>query len=1444
MPKFELYEIMDKKEYKNFLLENLPDDLYKSGREMTKRFEGFEDKVYLDKKGNATIGYGTNLEIPSNRDYFDPDVLTDIKPLEEKDASRVFDISYNQSIKDAISFVGKETFDKLDETRQEILIDMSYNLGLTKLNDFNRMRTALQKGDYNIAADEMIDSDWYTDVGDRSKELVGMMRPEIKFDNQQKESLSRERTPRFSLESIEEPKFQLEDVDDKPKTMGIGETYKRMGKTIYGATLKTAAKTAESLDFYANKISEATGLQKGGLFSYLSENWDYYGDELMKEGLTQGVVQKIYAGVGSLSWSLPMIMTTIKGMGAMGKHLGLGTYAAFEAGKEGKEEVAKEFTKGVLFQGTLRATSVLPMSIQVPTMSGLFAGSTWLEGGSTEDMISSGFLGAALSMMGKAPSWQEFLAPYRDAKFTKYKTLLDKTRNSSIEYLVKKGATREQAQSVMDSYLIYKSRQSANYKIPKKQLLNALKDIKAGKDIQLDPEYIGLLSDYHKQYYGRNYESKTTTKAPESISVIKGEKVPKTEIVGKKPVTPIVKPPDALSQQAKGKSLEVYSGGSEIVKEFREPANYGTLHGKVNRLGGGIYITESAEYAKYYGKEVTKASIPKNLNLLDLTVEKDIGKSASSKIIQAFKDKELYPNKGYDGYIKDGGEKILPTDTPSNVLEKIQDILGANSSIVLEKAGYDGVKDYEITTSAMIGLDKKAQGIVYNIFNPKNVTSIWEKAQEKLSTQKQKAKIHILAKEKALLTPEGKTRPGYRKLAQSMTGKKSVKDMTLEEAELFYKSLQGLPEPTYQKGKVVPPSIPTTKKIVPAGYFEQFKFKEPSFIQWLTPQTYYAELLGVKPIVEPLEIAKQEFDLQYREYSNSIDKMDKQINKLAKTPSKEIIKSKIKNIPTQAVAQMRDWLNEYEEAPPFLTDKQRDIFNWFRSLNKTMFVMENDIRRSLDLPEIKYRKAYVRHIADNMAREMLAGKYPFPQGLKYWSQQVVGKKIYNPMEMHRKLSDTLEDMWTKDLIHATKSMVYTALKEIKMSQPLRFFNEQLGVVSRDIKTYKDLTPEQREIYNEKIVMPAKTKRWLVDYVNQVIKGQETDLDESVNNIVTKTGLGGLFNKILSPFGRTIGRKPITHTFQNMGRLTIHGVMGGLRPRQLIRNKFQLTQNLALYSIKANVKGFFPANDHMKKLMSESLFLKTYTGFEELPTSIQGKLEKLSLAPFQWSAVSNVQQTMKVSYWDTMDLITNPKYKDLGWNDPQRTYQEEKGFVYPSEEAKLLKEMEFGTGVTQYHYIPLGMPQVFRHKALVPLTRLQSWWMNHFFKFNREAISRAITGETGYGAKVPWSRRINYLKYLILGGAILNTMDYERSFLFGAAPTYLPPTAQLMLGMYLYAVGDDRKKKQAKRQIYNAIKTFIPGYLSYKDFEALWSGKKNLEQFLFYKKPQPEYKGLQ
>ena len=116
---------------------------------------------------------------------------------------------------------------------------------------------------------------------------------------------------------------------------------------------------------------------------------------------------------------------------------------------------------------------------------------------------------------------------------------------------------------------------------------------------------------------------------------------------------------------------------------------------------------------------------------------------------------------------------------------------------------------------------------------------------------------------------------------------------------------------------------------------------------------------------------------------------------------------------------------------------------------------------------------------------------------------------------------------------------------------------------------------------------------------------------------------------------------------------------------------------------------------------------------------------------------------KTAYYDALELITNPKYKKYGWANSERTYTEEKGFLYPDEKQKLLDEMEFGAGVTQYHYIPMAMPGVFNYKAATPLTRLQSWWMNYFFKFHRESANRFFKGETREGLKMPWSRRVGW-----------------------------------------------------------------------------------------------------
>jgi len=692
------------------------------------------------------------------------------------------------------------------------------------------------------------------------------------------------------------------------------------------------------------------------------------------------------------------------------------------------------------------------------------------------------------------------------------------------------------------------------------------------------------------------------------------------------------------------------------------------------------------------------------------------------------------------------------------------------------------------------------------------------------------AEVQKVLDKKAFISEKGKIKPGARLLAKQFIGKTNINKMTEEELAKYARLLRKLPEPRMVHGRLVPPSIPRTTALTRPGQFER-RFQKPTPVMFVTDQSYYAEKLGVKSIVEPLEKAKVRFDLEYRSAANELDKQGKLIDKAGRTTGRERIAAKVKNIPTRARVEMGQLLDSYEEAPAGLSPEKKKVFNWFRRLTRATLEKQNEARSKLDMPPIKGRKAYMRHIATDISKEMLAGRYPFPEGVKFWSSRVAGKKIFNPMEYQRKLEDDLYGLFTKDPVYASKAMMYNALKEIHLTQPLNFFNAQMSALGKDLPEYKNLSPEKKQQLQNSVI-PADTRRWLIDYVRTVIKGQQTQTDEWVNNLVNQSGLKGLINKALAPFGRTISRKPVTNFFQTVGRMQMASVIGP-RPKLITRNKFQLTHNLALYGLKANIRAFFPPNKELKSLLDESLFLKSYTGLEELPVDLAKKIEQIWHKGYQWSATSNAKQAMECAYWQAREWIDNPKYKKHGWK-PEH----------------LLREMEFGGSATQFQYIGMGMPQVFRHKSLIPATRLTSWWMNYFAKFHREALHRAFTGRPSWagpeGPTLPWSARLGWFRYLVLGGLILNTMGYTRSYMFGAAPTGWPPAMQFSWNLYLYIVtlgSEDKwkraKNKLAKKRMLNALKTFIPGYIAYKDVEAIWTGRKNLSSLFFYKKSEPQ-----
>ncbi len=81
------------------------------------------------------------------------------------------------AIKDAQRFMGgEENFGNLTNSQKKGLIDMSYNMGLTKLNRFKELRKALFKGDKMGAKREVLDSKYAReDVPSRALKNANLM---------------------------------------------------------------------------------------------------------------------------------------------------------------------------------------------------------------------------------------------------------------------------------------------------------------------------------------------------------------------------------------------------------------------------------------------------------------------------------------------------------------------------------------------------------------------------------------------------------------------------------------------------------------------------------------------------------------------------------------------------------------------------------------------------------------------------------------------------------------------------------------------------------------------------------------------------------------------------------------------------------------------------------------------------------------------------------------------------------------------------------------------------------------------------------------------------------------------------------------------------------------------------------------------------------------------
>lgn len=123
-----------------------------------KQHEGLRLKAYQDSEGVWTCGYGRNLQqLEITKEQAEVWLIEDAaKAIKELDRA----------------FPGWKDH---SETRQNVLIEMMFNLGAPRLAGFVNFWAALRAKDYKRAAQEMIASRWAKQVGQRAITLAARM---------------------------------------------------------------------------------------------------------------------------------------------------------------------------------------------------------------------------------------------------------------------------------------------------------------------------------------------------------------------------------------------------------------------------------------------------------------------------------------------------------------------------------------------------------------------------------------------------------------------------------------------------------------------------------------------------------------------------------------------------------------------------------------------------------------------------------------------------------------------------------------------------------------------------------------------------------------------------------------------------------------------------------------------------------------------------------------------------------------------------------------------------------------------------------------------------------------------------------------------------------------------------------------------------------------------
>ena len=123
------------------------------------RHEGLKLLPYKCTAGKLTLGVGRNIED---------------RGISKETAMQMLDEDIEICLNELMERL--DYFETLPTEVQETLVNLCFNMGISRLMKFQLMLGAIQAGQYELAAKELLDSRYARQVGKRSEELADTLR--------------------------------------------------------------------------------------------------------------------------------------------------------------------------------------------------------------------------------------------------------------------------------------------------------------------------------------------------------------------------------------------------------------------------------------------------------------------------------------------------------------------------------------------------------------------------------------------------------------------------------------------------------------------------------------------------------------------------------------------------------------------------------------------------------------------------------------------------------------------------------------------------------------------------------------------------------------------------------------------------------------------------------------------------------------------------------------------------------------------------------------------------------------------------------------------------------------------------------------------------------------------------------------------------------------------